>query len=209
MSPLNPMDWINQVKQTWGLKCAFFRLSMYFDGNIGAVFHNTRIVRIGQWYSIIHSPGGPRPRPALVRSHWEDGTVMLAQAYPEPATINISTLYVGAESSNPSLSLSVAPGLFHHKKGLSPLQCRLESWQDLMSVIVCQSLLRRRGVKRWHLNEKEIGLNIRMNFTGDIRTKRLLLFVMSSCCMIFGSFTLIFKEKIFATILHSVSFVLI
>ena len=43
-----------------------------------------------------------------------------------------------------------------------------------------------------------------MNFTGDMRTKRLLLFVMASCCMIFGSLTLIFKEKIFATILNSV-----
>ena len=42
-----------------------------------------------------------------------------------------------------------------------------------------------------------------MKFTGD--KKRLLLFVMSSCCVIFGSLTLIFKEKIFATILHSVS----
>ena len=47
-----------------------------------------------------------------------------------------------------------------------------------------------------------------MNFTGDIRTKRLLLFVMSSCCMIFGTFTLIFKEKIFATILNSVSVII-
>lgn len=144
---------------------------------------------------------------SAVRSHWEDGTWMLAQAYPEPATINI-THYRSRVISTESLTRSAPPGLFRHKKG-SPrygVRCRLESWQDVMSVIVCQSLLRRRGVKRWPLNEKEIGSNIRMNFSGDIRTKRLLLFVMSSCCMIFGSFTLIFKEKIFATILHSVSF---
>lgn len=64
MSPINIMDWINQVKQTWGLKCVFFFFCLcIFDGNIGTAFHNTRIVRIpqiGQWYSIIHSPGGPR-----------------------------------------------------------------------------------------------------------------------------------------------------
>ena len=43
-----------------------------------------------------------------------------------------------------------------------------------------------------------------MNFKSELRTKKLLLLVMSTCCMIFGSFTLIFKDKFFATILNSV-----
>ena len=44
-----------------------------------------------------------------------------------------------------------------------------------------------------------------MKYTINLRSHKLVLFVMSTWCILFGSLTLIFKDKIFSTILNSVS----
>ena len=44
-----------------------------------------------------------------------------------------------------------------------------------------------------------------MKYTINLRSHKLVLFVMSTWCVLFGILTLIFKDKIFSTILNSVS----